>query len=151
MHARAKRTVNALPRREASPMAASPNPADTDIHVLWINARLSCDGDSVALTAAMQPTIEDIALGALPGLPKVHFHWPLVDYQVGDEFMEWWWKAAVGALDPFVLVVEGSIPNEAIKREGYWCGFGNNPETGQPMTTSEWLAQPAPRPRAGAA
>jgi hydrogenase small subunit len=38
-----------------------------------------------------------------------------------------------------VLVVEGSIPNEKIKPEGYWCGFGNNPETGQPMTTNEWL------------
>ena len=44
-----------------------------------------------------------------------------------------------------MLVVEGSIPNEAIKPEGYWCGFGNNPETGQPMTTSEWLDRLAPK------
>ena len=44
-----------------------------------------------------------------------------------------------------MLVVEGSIPNEAIKSEGYWCGFGNNPETGQPMTTSEWLDRSPPR------
>lgn len=35
-------------------MAPSANPADTDIHVLWINAGLRCDGDSVALTAAMR-------------------------------------------------------------------------------------------------
>ena len=41
------------------------------IHILWINAGLSCDGDSVALTAATQPSIEEIALGALPGLPRV--------------------------------------------------------------------------------
>jgi hypothetical protein len=34
---------------------------------------LSCDGDSVALTGAMQPSIEEIALGALPGLPKSSF------------------------------------------------------------------------------
>ena len=40
------------------------------IHVLWINAGLSCDGDSVALTAATQPSVEEIALGALPGLPE---------------------------------------------------------------------------------
>ncbi len=40
------------------------------VHVLWINAGLSCDGDSVALTAATQPSIEEIALGALPGLPE---------------------------------------------------------------------------------
>ena len=44
-----------------------------------------------------------------------------------------------------MLVVEGSIPNEKIKPEGYWCGFGNNPETGQPMTTSEWLDRLAPK------
>ena len=43
------------------------------IHVLWINAGLSCDGDSVALTAATQPSIEEIALGALPGPAR---RWP---------------------------------------------------------------------------
>ena len=43
---------------------------DTLIHVLWINAGLSCDGDSVALTAATQPSIEEIALGALRGCPR---------------------------------------------------------------------------------
>lgn len=118
---------------------------DAVVHVLWINAGLSCDGDSVSLTAAMQPSIEDIAMGVLPGLPKVQFHWPLVDYQVGEEFIQWFWKADAGQLEPFVLVVEGSIPNEAIKREGYWSGFGNDPATGQPMTTSEWLDRLAPK------
>ena len=44
-----------------------------------------------------------------------------------------------------MLVVEGSIPNEALKGEGYWCGFGNDPTTGQPMTTSEWLDRLAPK------
>src|ERR671913_261879 len=120
------------------------------IHVLWINAGLSCDGDSVALTAATQPSIEEIALGALPGLPKVAVHWPLIDFECGpnagaDDFLEWFFKADRGELEPFVLVIEGSIPNEAIKSEGYWCGFGNNPATGQPMTTSEWIDRLAVR------
>lgn len=120
------------------------------IHILWINAGLSCDGDSVALTAATQPSIEEIVLGALPGLPKIAVHWPLIDFECGpetgaDTFIEWFHKADRGELDPFVLVVEGSIPNEAIKEEGYWCGFGNNPETGQPMTTSEWLDRLTPK------
>jgi hydrogenase small subunit len=114
------------------------------IHLLWINAGLSCDGDSVSLTAATQPSIEEIALGALPGLPRLAVHWPLIDYESGpeqgaDTFIDWFFKADRGELGPFVLVVEGSIPNESIKQEGYWCGFGNNPATGQPMTTSEWL------------
>ena len=92
------------------------------VHILWMNGGLSCDGDSVALTAATQPSIEEIALGALPGLPKVAVHWPLIDFECGpeqgaDNFIEWWHKADRGELDPFVLVVEGSIPNEAIKRK----------------------------------
>ena len=124
--------------------------AEPVLHILWMNGGLGCDGDSVALTAATQPSIEEIALGALPGLPKVAVHWPLIDFECGpeqgaDTFIEWWHKADRGELEPFVLVVEGSIPNEAIKSEGYWCGFGNNPETGQPMSTSEWLDRLAPK------
>ena len=132
------------------PSEAAVKAEEALIHVLWINAGLSCDGDSVALTAATQPSIEEIALGALPGLPKIAVHWPLIDFECGptggaDDFLEWFFKAERGELEPFVLVVEGSIPNEAIKDEGYWCGFGNNPATGQPMTTSEWLDRLAPK------
>ena len=123
---------------------------DQILHILWMNGGLGCDGDSVALTAATQPSIEEIVLGGLPGLPRVAVHWPLLDFECGpergaDSFIEWWHRADRGELEPFVLVVEGSVPNEAIKPEGYWCGFGNNPATGQPMTTSEWLDRLAPK------
>jgi len=79
----------------------------------------------VSLTNATLPSIEEIVIGAIPGLPKVVPHWPLVDYQVGDKFMQWFWKADAGEIDSFVLVVEGSVPNEKIKDEGYWSGFGD--------------------------
>ncbi|MCW3045273.1 MAG: hydrogenase expression protein HypE, partial [Actinobacteria bacterium] len=135
--------------RRGRPAPAKEAEAPT-VHILWINGGLSCDGDSVALTAATQPSIEEIVLGALPGLPNLAVHWPLIDYECGpqegaDTFIEWFYKGERGEIDPFVLVVEGSIPNEAIKKEGYWCGFGNNFETGQPMTTSEWLDRLAPK------
>ena len=52
------------------PSEAAVKAEEVLIHVLWINAGLSCDGDSVALTAATQPSVEEIALGALPGLRK---------------------------------------------------------------------------------
>jgi len=127
--------------------------AETDepvVHILWVNAGLSCDGDSVALTAATQPTIEEIVLGAFPGLPKIAVHWPLIEFECGphqgaDNFIEWYFKADRGELEPFVLVVEGSIANEQIKEEGYWTGFGNHPDTGQPITMSEWLDRLAPK------
>ena len=44
-----------------------------EIDVLRLNAGLSCDGDTIAMTAATQPSIEDLVLGALPWIPKVNF------------------------------------------------------------------------------
>jgi hydrogenase small subunit len=121
------------------------SPAVKEVHVLWITAGLSCDGDSVSITAASQPSIEDVLLGAIPGLPKVHLHNPVLAYEVGDEFMKYWYEAEAGRLEPFVLVVEGSIPNEKIKKEGYWAALGTNPKTGQPITTCEWIDRLAPK------
>ena len=92
-----------------------PSPV-AEVHILWITAGLGCDGDSVSVTAASQPSIEDVLLGAIPGLPKVHLHNPVLAYEVGDDFMKYWYMAEKGELDPFVLVVEGSIPNEKIKK-----------------------------------
>ncbi|MFC0540252.1 NADH-quinone oxidoreductase subunit B family protein [Kutzneria chonburiensis] len=117
----------------------------SELHVLWINGGLGCDGDSVALTAATQPSIEEIVLGGLPGLPRIAMHWPMLSYDNGADFMAWWHRADRGELNPFVLVVEGSVADETNKAEGYWTGFGTDPNTGQPITASEWLTRLAPK------
>jgi hydrogenase small subunit len=121
-----------------------PSPV-SDVHILWITAGLGCDGDSVSITAATQPSIEDVLLGAIPGLPKVHLHNPVLAYENGDDFLKFWYQAEQRKLDPFVLVMEGSIPNEKIKKEGYWAGLGTDPHTGQPITTNEWIDRLAPK------
>lgn len=64
-------------------------------HILWITAGLSCDGDSVSVTAAEQPSIEDVLLGAIPGLPKVRLHNPVLAYDVGDDFMSHFYDAEI--------------------------------------------------------
>jgi hydrogenase small subunit len=120
-------------------------PAVSDVHILWITAGLGCDGDSVSITAAEQPSIEDVLLGAIPGLPKVHLHNPVLAYENGDEFMKIMYDAAQGKLDPFILVVEGSIPDETNKAEGYWASVGTDAETGQPITTCTWIDRLAPK------
>jgi hydrogenase small subunit len=51
-------------------------PPIAEIEVLWITAGLGCDGDTIAMTAATQPSIEDIVMGALPWIPKVNLHNP---------------------------------------------------------------------------
>jgi hydrogenase small subunit len=44
-----------------------------------------------------------------------------------------------------VLVVEGSIPNEDLSGEGYWAAMGTDRDTGQPITTNEWVDRLAPK------
>ncbi|CAB3699297.1 hypothetical protein LMG1866_02479 [Achromobacter ruhlandii] len=122
-----------------------PPPAVAEVHILWITAGLGCDGDTISITAATQPSIEDIVLGAIPGLPKVHLHNPVLAYENGDELMAYWHKADRGEIENFILVVEGSIPNERIKSEGYWAAMGVDEKTGQPITTAEWLDRLAPK------
>jgi len=43
-------------------MSVPGNPFDMTVHFLWTNAGLSCDGDSVPLTAATLPSVEDIVM-----------------------------------------------------------------------------------------
>ena len=52
-----------------------------EVHILWISEGLSCDGDSVSITAATLPSIEDVVLGNIPGLPKVHLHNKVLAYE----------------------------------------------------------------------
>src|ERR1700722_20325983 len=88
-----------------------------EIDILWITGGLGCDGDTIAMTGATQPSIEDLVLGGIPGIPKVHFHNPLLAYEVGEDFMKFFHDAAAGRNEPFILVIEGSIPDEENKAE----------------------------------
>jgi hydrogenase small subunit len=116
-----------------------------EMHVVWITAGLGCDGDTIAMTAATNPSIEDLVLGMFSGIPTVHFHNPVFAYEVGEEFISVIRRAAAGELGPFILVIEGSIPNEQNKSEGYWAAMGIDEGTGQPITTCEWIDRLAPR------
>ena len=123
---------------------------DTTVHILWINAGLSCDGDSVALTAAMQPSIEEIVLGALPGLPKVAVHWPLIDFEKAGR--RWPTNSSSGSGRP---TAASSSPSswssrarsrtKPSRRKATGAASATIPPTGQPMTTSEWLDRLAPK------
>ena len=61
---------------------------------------------------------------------------------------ESWHRAAEGKLDPFVLVVEGSIPNEKNKSEGYWAGVRHRPGD-RPADPDLRLDRPAGAARPG--
>jgi hydrogenase small subunit len=116
-----------------------------EVDVLWITAGLGCDGDTIAMTAATQPSIEELVRGAFPGVPRLRLHNPVLSRENGDEFMERFRIAAAGQLERFILVIEGSIPNERNKADGYWAGFGTDAPFGQPILTCDWIDRLAPQ------
>jgi hydrogenase small subunit len=115
------------------------------IHVLWMTSGLGCDGDTLAMTSATNPSLEDLLTQAIPGTPTVVLHNPVLAFENGDEFMRAWYEAEDGRLDPFVLVVEGALGNERINGDGHWSGLGTDADTGQPITTNEWVDRLAPK------
>jgi len=130
--------------RSAEQSAGGQRLGATGMDVLWLTAGLGCDGETISITAATQPGLEELIFGALPWVPGIRFHNPFLAYEVGDEFLAAFHRAAEGHLSPFILVVEGSIPNERNKQEGYWASFGTDRTTGQPILTCDWIDRLAP-------
>src|SRR3954453_20834032 len=115
-------------------------------HLLWISGGLSCAGDTVSAPAGSQPAIEDVVTGLVPGLPTVHLYNKVLSPTLGgEEYLAPFRAAARRELPPFVLVIEGSIPNENINGDGYWTSFGNDEHTGEPLPLNWWIDRLAPR------
>jgi hydrogenase small subunit len=114
------------------------------VPVLWLTAGLGCDGDSIAMTAATQPSIEELVGGVFPDVPAIDLHHPVLSYETGADFLDTFHRAAAGELPPFILFVEGSIPDETLSGEGFWAAMGND-ESGDPITTCSWIDRLAPQ------
>ena len=112
--------------------------------MLWLSSGLGCDGESIALTSARNPTFEDLQRGAFPGMPALIIHNSVFAYETGEEFMRPWFAAAAGRLGRFILVVEGAVANEQLSGGGHWAAFGVDGAGGQPITTSRWIDRLTP-------
>ena len=77
---------------------------------------------------AAPPSLEDLLRGALPGVPPMVLYNPMFAFETGEDFMRARHHAEQGALDPFILVLEGSVPNEEINGDGHWAGMGMDRE-----------------------
>ena len=119
------------------------------VHVFWL-AGMSCDGCSIAVVGARQPSVEQLISGAIPGLPTVVLHHPVLAVSAGDEFMAPYRAARAGTLGaPYVVVYEGSVADERIAADhgGYWSAMGADhmPDgTSKPIPTAQWLHDLAP-------
>ena len=120
-----------------------------EVHAFWL-AGMSCDGCSIAAVGAQSPSVEQLVSGAIPGLPKVILHHPVLATEAGEAFIGPYRLATQGKLGaPYVVIYEGSVANEKIAgvHGGYWSAMGANilPDgSHQPIPTAYWLRDLAP-------
>jgi len=108
------------------------------IHVIWLSGQ-ACTGCTVSLLNASHPNLLDLLTGFIPQATGV-----TLDYHAtvmlpwGDEALAAVDAAEKGELAPFVLVLEGAIPDESKAKEtgGYWCVIGED-EEGNPITFND--------------
>jgi hydrogenase small subunit len=111
---------------------------------------MSCDGCSIAAVGAQNPSVEQLLTAAIPGLPKVILHHPVLSVTAGKEFMKAHHLAKSGKLGaPYVVLYEGSVPDERIAGAlgGYWSAMGVEEledGTTRPIPTARWLQELAP-------
>ena len=117
-----------------------------DVHIVWMTAGLGCDGDSVSVTAATQPSIEDVLLDAIPGLPKVHLHNPVLAYENGGDFLNYWYLAEQGKTRS-VRAGGGRLHSERKDQEGGLLGGARDRSQDRPAHPDQLTGSTGWRPR----
>ncbi|MCI4409879.1 MAG: hyaluronate lyase [Thermofilum sp.] len=119
------------------------------INIVWFEAQ-DCAGNTTALIQATEPDLIDVLGGSFhlvgPGNVKLAFHETVMP-EWGEGALDILRAAVEGKLDPFVLVLEGSFPQDE-KAGGppgsdYYCYIGD--ENGKPISCVEWMRRLLPR------
>lgn len=120
------------------------------ITVFWM-AGMACDGCSIATLGAVEPSVEELLTGSLPGIPVIILHHYVLSLESGDHFTHSLELAAQGRLEwPYVIVYEGSIPDENLTVRGEpWAAEGALPlwapaDQRERVPTAEWVRRLAP-------
>ncbi|GAB6148368.1 NADH-quinone oxidoreductase subunit B family protein [Stetteria hydrogenophila] len=113
------------------------------INVVWFEAQ-DCAGNTTAIIQATEPDLIEVLGGSShivpPGKVRLIFHETVMP-EWGESALEILRKAVEGEYDPFVLVLEGSVPIDE-KAGGppgsdLFCYVGD--ENGKPVTCLEWM------------
>ncbi|GIV97356.1 MAG: hypothetical protein KatS3mg057_2013 [Herpetosiphonaceae bacterium] len=120
------------------------------VMVFWLSG-MGCDGCTIATLGATEPSVEELLIGALPGIPTVVLHHYAASIESGDHFTHSLEQAERGELDaPYVIVYEGSIPDENLTVYGEpWAAEGSLPtwapaDVRRRIPTAEWVRRLAP-------
>jgi hydrogenase small subunit len=120
------------------------------VYVFWL-AGMSCDGCTVSVSGATEPALEDLLTGSIPGVPLVVLHHYVLQLEAGDHYIQTLINVEQGNLDgPYVLVYEGSIPDENLSAGGEpFAGEGSLPlwapsTERRRVSTAEWMKRLGP-------
>ena len=120
------------------------------VYAFWLSG-MSCDGCTISALGATEPSVEELLTGAIPGVPIVVLHHYATAMESGDHFTSEFLRAERGELDaPYVIIYEGSIPDENLTIEGEpWAAEGALPlwgtsEERRRVSTAEWVRRLAP-------
>ncbi len=120
------------------------------VYVFWL-AGMSCDGCTVSVSGATEPALEDLLTGSIPGIPLVVLHHYVLQLEAGDHYIRTLELAEQGKLGgPYVIVYEGSIPDESLTVGGEpFAGEGSLPlwvpsDQRRRVATAEWVKRLAP-------
>lgn len=120
------------------------------VYVFWL-AGMSCDGCTVSVSGATEPALEDLLTGSIPGVPLLLLHHYVLQLEAGDHYIHTLQLAEEGKLsDPYVIVYEGSIPDENLTAGASpFAGEGSLPlwtpsEQRRRVATAEWMKRLAP-------
>ena len=111
------------------------------VNLIWFEAQ-DCAGDTISLTGGNAPDLIQVLVGEHPaigpGRVRVVFHETIMP-EWGEDALEYLRMAERGELDPYVLVLEGSFPDEdvAARNGGWWFALGE--ENGRIVTGNEWV------------
>jgi hydrogenase small subunit len=112
-------------------------PALDLIHLIWLTGA-GCNGCTMSMLCASEPGIEDLILGNVPDVPRVVMIHPEFSLESGDTFRANLERAVEGSFSPFVLVLEGAIPDESRAGDGSFSRMGLT-QNGKPITISAWV------------
>lgn len=96
----------------------------------------------MAVLGAMAPRLEELLSGHLTHIPRIELVHPALALEAGEAYLNALDQAEAGELEPFLLVVEGSLFDESLAGDGSFSGLGHR--GGARLTVESWVRRLAP-------
>lgn len=123
-------------------MEADPVGPEDRAWVIWLSCG-GCEGCTMSVLGATSPRLEELLGGGLTHIPRIEFIHQALSLEAGDRYLGTLRRARLGELDPFILVVEGSLFDERLAGDGSFSRLGEM--GGRAVGVEEWIAGLAPR------